>query len=224
MKPCSTVRASLTPAHRLGVRTLVLVALVLMTSLDALAQGGNVPPPQQRQRSQMGNNPNGGFAQRPPMPAAPQRGEHLSQWMRRRSELTLEQQQHALQLEPGFRQLPPEMQQRMMDRLQKLNQMPPDRRERLLQRNEAIERMTPQQRHNYYIATQAWHNMPPDRLRATAQAFNQLRRMPMEQRDAALNSPQFRSRLTDQERITMGILLSAEPVLPPAPPRLAPQP
>src|SRR5690348_15063348 len=69
-------------------------------------------------------------------------GPHLLQWMDRHSDLTPDQQQKALEREPGFRDLPPETQQRMHERLSQLNNMPPERRRRWLERNEAIAQLT----------------------------------------------------------------------------------
>lgn len=188
-------RAVSAPAPRAAARFVLLVMLsaCAFTGTEAQSRGGHAPAAPH---------------------AIPQRqhGEHLSQWMQRRSDLTPEQQQRALQQEPGFRQLPPETQQRMMDRLQKLNQMPADQRERMLQRNETIERMNPEQRHNFQNAMQSWGAMPADRRRVLSHNFNQLRQLPPDQRAAALNSQPYRSTMTDQERSMMSTILSAEPV------------
>src|ERR1700722_14630966 len=52
-----------------------------------------------------------------------QNQEHLAQWMDRHSNLSLPDQQKALENEPGFRDLPPQTQQRYRDRLTQLNNM-----------------------------------------------------------------------------------------------------
>ncbi len=57
-------------------------------------------------------------------PGAP-RGEHLADWMNQHRNLTPQQQQQALEHEPGFNQLPQQTQQRMRNRLAQLNAMPP---------------------------------------------------------------------------------------------------
>ena len=55
------------------------------------------------------------------------RGEHLAEWMSLHSRMTLQQQQQALNREPGFRELPPATQIRMHQRLAQLNAMTPER-------------------------------------------------------------------------------------------------
>ena len=71
-------------------------------------------------------------------------GEHLAEWMNQHRDLSPQQQQQALDREPGFRELPQPTQQRMRDRLTQLDAMTPDQRQRVLARNEALERLTPE--------------------------------------------------------------------------------
>lgn len=143
-----------------------------------------------------------------------QRQEHLSQWMERHSNLPLEQQQKALESEPGFRDLPAETQQRMRDSLTKLNNMSPEQRRRVLARTEAMEHLTPQQRQQVRGALGQLGSLPMDRRRLVARAFRDLREMPEPQRQAILNSDRFRSQFSDQERGTISGLLAVEPYLP----------
>ena len=70
------------------------------------------------------------------------RGEHLDQWMQQHQNMSPQQQQRALQKEPGFNQLPQQTQQRMMERLNRLNSMPAPQREKIIQRGEAMERLS----------------------------------------------------------------------------------
>jgi hypothetical protein len=143
-----------------------------------------------------------------------QRQEHLSQWMDRHSNLPLDQQQKALESEPGFRDLPPETQQRMRDSLTKLNNMSPEQRRRVLARTEAMEHLTPQQRQQVRGALSQLGGLPMDRRRLVARAFRDLREMPEPQRQAILSSDRFRSQFSDQERGTISSLLAVEPYLP----------
>ncbi len=143
-----------------------------------------------------------------------QRQEHLSQWMERHSNLPPDQQQKALESEPGFRDLPPETQQRMRDSLTKLNNMSPEQRRRALARTEAMEHLTPQQRQQVRGALSQLGGLPMDRRRLVARAFRDLREMPEPQRQAILNSDRFRSQFSDQERGTISNLLAVEPYLP----------
>ncbi|WP_263383514.1 DUF3106 domain-containing protein [Granulicella arctica] len=183
------------------------IALVLTCALIFGTTSHAEPPGQSR--------PN--FGQRPPamngrQPRAQQ--EHLAQWMDRHSNLPLNQQQQALESEPGFRDLPPQTQQRMRDRLIQLNNMPLDRRRRLLERTEEMEQLSPQQRQQVRGAMQQLSNLPVDRRRLVARAFRDIREMPVPQRQVVLNSDRLRSQFSDQERGTLGNLLAVEPYLP----------
>jgi hypothetical protein len=150
----------------------------------------------------------------PQSPQPQQNREHLAEWMDRHSNLPLEQQQRALQNEPGFHDLPLQTQQRMLDRLSRLNNMPPDQRRRILERNEALEHMTPSQRQQVRGAMQQLGELPADRRRVVARAFRDLRDMPPAQRQTTLNSESFRSQFSDTERSTLSNLLAVEPLLP----------
>lgn len=155
--------------------------------------------------------------QQAPRPTPPPRGrsqEHLPQWMDRHRNLSLPQQQSALEKEPGFRDLPPRTQQRMLDRLTQLNHMPPDRRQRLLERTEAMEQLTPEQRQQVRGAMRELSSLPRDRRRVVAQAFRDMRAMPIPQRQVVLNSEDFRRQFSKQEHDTLGNLLAVEPYLP----------
>jgi hypothetical protein len=173
--------------------------------------------------AQPGAGPKGGFGAHPPTsqthssqkPPQPQQNrEHLAEWMDRHSNLPLDQQQRALQNEPGFHDLPPQTQQRMLDRLSRLNNMPPDQRRRILERNEALEHLSPAQRQEFRGAMQQLGALPTDRRRAVAHAFRNLREMPPSQRQAMLNSDSFRGQFSDTERGTLSNLLAVEPLIP----------
>ncbi len=142
------------------------------------------------------------------------RGEHLQQWMQQHNSLTTQDQQRALQREPGFNQLPQQTQQRMLDRLQRLNSMPPKQRERTLQRSEQMERLSPVQRGEVRSAMGELGALSQDRRRAVARTFRELRPMSPDQRNQFLNSPAFRQQFNDQERGTLENLLTVSPMLP----------
>jgi hypothetical protein len=135
--------------------------------------------------------------------------------MQQHSSLTPEQQQRALENEPGFRSLPPGTQQNVMSRLNRLNTMPEQQRERVIQRNEFMERMTPDQRGNVRNAMGQLGSLPIDRRRMVSRSFRELRNMPPQDRNAILNSPQYRQQFSDEERGTLGNLLAVSPLLPP---------
>ena len=168
-----------------------------------------------------------GQATRPPMAvphtAAPkQNQEHLAQWMDRHSNLSLADQQKALENEPGFRDLPPQTQQRMRDRLTQLNNMSPEQRRRILERTEDMEHLTPPQRQQVRGALEQYRGLPEDRRRLVARAFRDLREMPQPQRQAILSSDRFHDQFSDQERNTISNLLAVEPYLPVQHPNEAP--
>jgi hypothetical protein len=150
-----------------------------------------------------------------PGPAArAPKGEHLAEWMNQHSNLTLEQQQQALEREPGFRGLPPQTQQRMHDRLTQLNAMSPQQRQRLLNRNEVMEHLTPEQRGQVRGAMEQLGALPEDQRRVVARDFRELRDLPPEQRMTAMG----RMPLNEAQRATLSNLLRVEPMLPPPEP------
>jgi hypothetical protein len=140
--------------------------------------------------------------------------EHLEQWMNRHSNMPLNQQQRALEREPGFRQLPPQTQEHLRERLNQLNSMPPAQRRRLIEHNEAIERLTPPQRQQFRGAMQQLGALPMDRRRAVARAFRDLREMPPAEQQSVLNSDRFRGQFSPEERGTLNQLLEISPYLP----------
>jgi hypothetical protein len=145
-------------------------------------------------------------------------GEHLAEWMNQHRGLTLQQQQQALEREPGFRELPEPTQQRMRERLAQLNAMSPQERQRILAHTEVMERLSPEQRSQVRGAMQQLGSLPPGQRQEVARSFRQLRSLPPDQRMAAMNSDRCRS-LNDAQRTTLSNLLRVEPMLPPPEPR-----
>jgi Protein of unknown function (DUF3106) len=139
---------------------------------------------------------------------------HLGTWLARHGNLTPDQQERALQGEPGFKSLPPETQQRLMNRLQQLNRMPPNQRQRTTERIEAMERLSPQMRQQVRASFQEFHALPEDRQRLVKKAFRDLREYPPEQRQAMMNSGQFQAQFTPHERGILGNILAVEPYQP----------
>jgi hypothetical protein len=56
--------------------------------------------------------------------------------------------------------------------------------------------------------------LPADRQRIVGQAFRELRNVPPDQREAALNGGRFRGQLSDQERSVLNGLFQVAPMLP----------
>ncbi len=147
-------------------------------------------------------------------PGAP-RGEHLADWMNQHRNLTPQQQQQALQREPGFSQLPQQTQDRMRNRLAQLNAMDPQRRERILTYNERMEHLSAGQRTEVRNSLSQLGALPLDQRRQVAEGFRQLRELPPNQRAAAMNSPQYQY-MSPAQRSTLNNLLQVEPLLPPS--------
>ena len=142
------------------------------------------------------------------------KGEHLAEWMNQHSNLTLEQQQAALDREPGFRELPAATQERMRERLSQLNAMTPLQRQRLLAHNEAMERLNPEQRTQVRGAMQMLGALPQDQRKQVVRSFREIRELPPNQRMRAMMSPQY-SWLNETQRTTLTRLIQVEPMLPP---------
>jgi hypothetical protein len=160
---------------------------------------GNIPRQEQRQQRAIGNQG------------------HLSQWMQSHSNLSLPDQQRALQNEPGFRQLPPQLQQRELNQLGRLYSMNPQQRERQLNRVEQLERMSPAQRQQWNAATQQLYALSPPRRGMVARAMLDLREMPPAQREQVIDSPAFTQQFPDPgDRAMIRTLLMAEPYPPTA--------
>lgn len=139
--------------------------------------------------------------------------EHLTQWMERHSNLSLAEQQRALQNEPGFSALPRQVQQRELDQLARLNNMTPQQRGQVLDRTEAIERLSPPQRQEWRNAVQQMNALPIPRRRLVARAVIDLRVMPPEQRERVIASPAFGAQFSDGERQMLHTLLMGEPYI-----------
>ncbi len=147
-----------------------------------------------------------------------QNQEHLQQWMQTHSNMPLDQQQRALDNEPGFRQLSPDVQLRMHQRLAQLNGMTPEQRQRAYARTEAMERLAPEQRQQVRSALTNLGNLPKDRRIYVAREFRAMRYLPQPQRQVFLNSPAMRAQFSDEERQVLSGLFEVEPYLPPPTP------
>ena len=153
-------------------------------------------------------------AQQAPRPRFENNQPHLGTWLARHGNLPPQEQERALQSEPGFNRLPPETQQKLMNRLQQINRMPPNQRQRTLEHIEALERLTPQMRQQVRASVQQLRALPEDRQRMLRKAFRDLRAYPPEQRQAMMNSSQFQAQFTPQERGILGNILAVEPYQP----------
>jgi hypothetical protein len=134
--------------------------------------------------------------------------------MNQHSGMTLEQQQRALEMEPGFRELPPQIQQKMHQRLAQLNAMTPEQRARTLAHTEAMERLNPAQRSQVRGAMEQLGSLPMDQRRQVMHSFRELRMLPTEQRLGMMNSPRY-GWLNYEQRTVLTNLIVIAPMLPP---------
>jgi hypothetical protein len=139
---------------------------------------------------------------------------HLGTWLQQHGNLPPEQQEKALESEPGFSRLPPETQQKLLDRLRQINRMPPKQRQRTVDHIEAMEHLSPQMRQQVRASVQEFRMLPEDRQRLMKKALRDLREYPPEQRAAMMSSGQFQSQFTPQERSILSNVLAVEPYEP----------
>ena len=141
-------------------------------------------------------------------------GEHLPEWMEQHRGMTLEQQQAALDREPGFRDLPLQTQMQMHQRLAQLNAMTPEMRARTLAHTEAMERLNPAQRSQVRGVMEQLGSLPMDQRRQVIRSFRELRMLPPQQRFGMMNSPQY-GWLNYAQRTVLTNLIVNAPMLPP---------
>jgi hypothetical protein len=140
-------------------------------------------------------------------------GEHLPEWMNQHQGMTVEQQQEALDREPGFRELPLQTQLQMHQRLAQLNAMTPEMRARTLAHTEAMEQLNPVQRSQVRGAMQQLGSLPMDQRRQVIRSFRELRMYPPEQRFGVMNSPRY-AWLNYAQRTVLTNLIVVAPMLP----------
>ncbi len=195
------------------VAALCLTGPVLLGGVRTAAQQAPAPierrTPSPRNSGAVPSRAAGGLGHRGPQ------GEHLAEWMNQHSSLSPQQQQQALDREPGFRELPAQTQQRMRDRLAQLDAMPPARRQRVIARTEAMERLSPEQRGEVRGALGQLGSLPMEQRHEVAHTFRALRDLPPSERVQAYSSGRYGPPLSDTQRSVLMNLLRVEPMLPP---------
>jgi hypothetical protein len=155
---------------------------------------------------------NGAPASTPAPPAASQphiqhARHHAGDWLRKYKNMPADQQQKALESDPDFRRLPADRQQKLRQQLQHFNTLPPQKQDRVLQRMEIWEHLTPAQKQQSRLLHARIRQLPPDRRNHVIDGIHDLQQMPPEQRKQYVDSEQFRSSYSDQERsILKGVL------------------
>jgi hypothetical protein len=139
----------------------------------------------------------------------------LQSWLNQHRGLPLQDQERLLRNDPSFARQAPVEQQREMQQLHAVNQMPEQQRERRLARNEMLERLTPGQRMDLSQASRSYATLPPDRRQIMGRAFQDLRSVPLDQRETVLNSARYQGQFSPQERGILSNFLRVEPYEPP---------
>ncbi len=117
--------------------------------------------------------------------------------------------------DPSFSRLPAANQQQLIRQLREVNQMPRQEREWRLARAEAIEHMSPQARQRLDLSSRNFATLPPQRRVLVKRAFQELRSVPLDERQTVLNSARYQGVFTPEERQILSNFLSVEPYLPP---------
>ena len=133
----------------------------------------------------------------------------LEQWMQQHRNLSPADQQRALQSDPSFRALPPQAQIRTLNELRRLQGMNPQE----LNRRRALLRMTPQQQEQFNATMQQYAALPPARQQLVGRAFAALRRVPLQDRAAAMSTFPPLRRLSPYESQMLQNLLAWEPYM-----------
>jgi len=128
---------------------------------------------------------------------------HAGYWLRRYKDLPPEQQRRSLENDPEFRKLPPPRQAQMLQRLRQFSILPPEKQERILRRMEIWEHLTPEQKRQGRELHWQLQQLPPDRRQAINRALLSMRNLTPEQREQRINSGQFDSEFSPQERILL---------------------
>lgn len=139
---------------------------------------------------------------------------HLEDWLNQHRNVPMQDQERMLRSDPSFRRLPQSDQQRLTQQLRRMDQMPEQQRDRRLARNEMLERLSPDQRQSIARSGQQWTSLSADRQAMMRRAFNDLRGVPLDQRQTVLNSARYQGAFSPEERGILSDFLRVEPYEP----------
>lgn len=149
-------------------------------------------------------------------PTEPPAG-HLGDWLNQHRNLPVQEQERLLRADPSFRRLAPPDQQRLVQQLRQVDQLTPEQQQRRAARVEALEHASPQDRMHATLAARHWATLPMERQVMVKRAFQDLRSVPIDQRDIVLNSSRYQGAFTPEERGILADLLRVEPYEPARP-------
>ena len=147
------------------------------------------------------------------LPKEPPPG-HLGDWLNRHRDIPVQEQERMLRGDPAFRRLPPGDQQRVVGQLHQVNQLSEEQRQRRLARAEMLERLSPQERMQINLSARRWAELPVERQALMKQAWLELREVPIDQRQTALNSARYQGAFSPEERHILNDMLRVEPYQP----------
>lgn len=137
---------------------------------------------------------------------------HMGEWLESHKNLSVDQQEKALEKDPNFQKLPPDRQAALKERLRKFNNLAPDQRDLALKRMNFWAALTKDQRQQLRDASQQLQGLPPDRRIAVHKALRHLREMDPQHRQKVMESDRFKTLFSDQEQ---GILKNLATINPP---------
>jgi Protein of unknown function (DUF3106) len=141
--------------------------------------------------------------------------QHIGAWLESHQNLSLDQQEKALESDPNYRKLPPDRQAALRERLKKFNGLTPEQRQLALKRMNFWASLTPSQRQELRDANQKLQGLPQDRRVAVHRALRHLRKMDPQRRQQVMDSDRFKTLFSEQEQ---GILKELASITPPEKP------
>ena len=177
-----------------AVGILILAAfLTLPLAGQRPTSGGNPPHPQQK---------NGG-------PKGPPR---LGAWLRAHKDMSLEQQEKALENDPDFSHRSPQIQAQLKERLRKFNGLPQQQKEKALINMEYWEKLSKEQKEQIRQAHEHMVTLSPERRVMVRKELRDLRKMTPAQRQQTFDSEQFKATFSDQEQAILRNLAEINPM------------
>lgn len=153
-----------------------IAALLLLAAPALMAQpNGSAPPPAGNER---------------PAPRLGNPGDIVQRLL----QMTPEERERFLQ------KLPPERQARIRQRLAAFESLPKAEQERRLKLAQMFASLSPETQSLVRRRIREFNQLPPNRRRPVGAAFQRLRRLRRELREARLTSPQFQARFTPEEQ------------------------
>ena len=100
----------------------------------------------------------------------------------------------------ALEKLPPERRRAIEERLERFRNMPPGERQQLQRRLERFNELPPGSQEAARRLYQRFATLAPERRRSLRQEFNRLREMPEAERQARMESQEFRNRFDPKEQ------------------------